>query len=444
MKLKSLAIAALVAVTAGQSVNAADTVINITGATAFRKAAIDAIISLYGGNPSTGATISSFNYATSGTTANSAGAATFVGTFPGITGTTTIRCSWLGSVEGIRALTTPNSTNNAKYITDLTGLTLTNGIAKNVATDTKYNADFAFSDVLQSSTPEQSVSLNPASPGVGILVFVAIAQKGSTLTNITKDNFADLFSNGYTRKYTLTGNTLDTGRVFLVGRNDGSGSRTTVLAANGFGIAKPVKHYVARQFAGGTIGELQLVPANGIVFVNGTSDATYVSTVWGNNADGNGGYNSGGTMAGNAFANTCTNGTTRIISSTGTTAPLLGSAPNFRGSCDIVSWISSGDVASNIGNVTTLAYNGVSITINGSGNILSATDKAKVTSGQYQAWGTENLYYNTLSSDQTTFDTAIRAKLKDPTIIDAVGVNISDMSVARTPQDGGAIGPKSR
>ena len=432
MKIKSLLLAALVAVAAGQSARA-DVTINVTGATAFRKAAMDAIIAIYtaGG---------SYNYTTSGANANavnSAGATTFSGTFSTIPGVTTIRTSWNGSVEGIRALIYPGATYSAKYIPSAGSGANFSGSAT-----TQYDADFAFSDVLQGSTPELTPSLytNP----VGIVVFGLIANQNSTLTNISTTQLKDLYKNGYTKKSVISGNSLDTTRVYMVGRNDGSGTRTTYMAQTGFGVTNPVKQYAAvtsTSAAGGSISQIQLVPGNGTGFISvngGATDASFQSTIWGNSAtDGNGGYQSGGTLV---TAMTNSTPSCQVLNADGT-------SKFSAAALDLVSWVGVGDIGSNLSKVKVLSYNGVSITVQSSGPVIDATSKAKIVSGLYDAWGTENLLYKTNAApagDFATFDTQIRAKLTDTTIVDASGITTGEMKVSRTPTDGGVIAPKLR
>lgn len=444
MKIKSLTLASALVALATPFAHA-DAVINITGATAFRKAVIDGLVSLY---DSAGAVGTSYNYATSANgvgsnVVNAANAVTFRGTFPGITGVTTIRCSWNGSVEGIRALTTPGSTYNAKYIDETVGSNFSSVTGMNFSKSTgpQYAADFAFSDVLQTSTPELSPTLNPttSASAVGIVVFSLITNKGTTgISNISTAQFRALFGQGYVRKYLLTGVTTDTSRVFAVGRNDGSGTRTTYLAETGFGVTKLVKQYAVKSSTSAAISQIQLVPADG-GSLEGATVATpvYASTIWGNTADGNGGYASGGTLV-TAFTKTTSN--TSVLDEFGDQA--FSAAP-----ISLVTWVASGDVASNIANVVPISYNGVLVTPNSSGPLFSATDKAKVTTGVYTAWGTERLYYRgtigtlpATGNDYKTFYDALKTKLDDTTIVDASGVRVSEMLVNRS-DDGGVATP---
>src|SRR3954451_657354 len=90
MRLKALLLAPLAAVGLAHPA-IADVTINVTGATAFRGAAVTAIRNSY----------TSVQYAFTGSFSGGT-QHLFVGTFPGIPGTTTVRTFWSGSTEGAR------------------------------------------------------------------------------------------------------------------------------------------------------------------------------------------------------------------------------------------------------------------------------------------------------------------------------------------------------
>ncbi len=84
-----------------------------------------------------------------------------------------------------------------------------------------------------------------------------------------------------------------------------------------------------------------------------------------------------------------------------------------------------------------LGYDGVKIT---PANPLSATDRAKVTQGQYTAWGYEHLFFaGVLSADAQTFYNTLVAGM-NATNLGASGIPLSEMSVGRT-DDGGTVAP---
>src|SRR6266511_2919618 len=93
MKLKTLLFAAFAAAGLANVASAQTTVIDITGATAFRNAASLAIRDSYSPTVQYGYTGTAFTAATN---------QIFKGSYPGIAGTTIIRTFWSGSTEGAR------------------------------------------------------------------------------------------------------------------------------------------------------------------------------------------------------------------------------------------------------------------------------------------------------------------------------------------------------
>src|SRR6478735_7721153 len=106
MKLKSLLCCLAVSSFAGVSY-AQTTVVELTGATAFRSAAVTAINAAFtaGGPFSSG--FAETTSSGSSTSFSSSSMQIWRGTFPGVAGTTIVRTSWNGSVEGIRAVAVP-------------------------------------------------------------------------------------------------------------------------------------------------------------------------------------------------------------------------------------------------------------------------------------------------------------------------------------------------
>ncbi|MCX6875805.1 MAG: hypothetical protein NTW21_18650 [Verrucomicrobia bacterium] len=417
----------------------ADVTVNITGATAFRAATLQSIKAKYAA-----ATTPLFKFAhdqatAGGTTYTGATRAIFIGNFPGVSGTTTVRCCFTGSVEGIRALVPvtdplpptyyPSSVLAATTAT-AGGAELANAGSAGLATDTSH---IAFSDVSKAATPYSGYSLLPASPNAGVIVFTMLTNEGSTITNVTSQQFRALLTNGYQPLSLFTGNAGDTTNVFATGRNDGSGTRTTYLAETGFGIANAVKQYVTNESTSTTLTTIQLVPAGGLnaPALTGQS-ASNASTVWGQDVAGNGGYNSGSTLRTDMGK---TGASVTVLDETGADA--------FGGPvrADLVTWLSVSDAVSARGNGAAFcAYNGVKLDdIAASGSTMSAADKAKVTEGRYTAWGYERMYRRNdiTSGDALTVYDAIKAAI--PANLGSAGIALTDMHVGRA-TDGGVIG----
>jgi len=423
MKITHLLVGAL-ALTAVSSVFA-DVTIEITGSSAFRSATLTSIKNRFAAAP-----VPSFSYAHEGASLTSSTRAVFRGSFPGVSGTTTIRTCFTGSVEGIDALV---NTSSPLYVTQylpvtvLTGITDTAGgteVANASGTLQDATAEFAFSDVSAASSPYAASPLLPSDAAVGVVTFTMIASKDApaSLTNVTNKQFQALFGVGFVPLSLFTGDAADTNLVFATGRNDGSGTRTTYLAETGYGIANPVNQYMVVASTASDITQLQRVP--------GGSNASYASKVWGQNIDGNGGYSSGGTLSTDLTKGTAN---VEVLDADGSS---LGAFP-----LTLVSWLGTSDAAK-IPTAKVLAYNGVSITPNSGG--LSAADVAKVTNGQYTAWGYEYFYRrgDLTSGDAVTIYNAIvgTAPAGSNLALGSAGIPLSSMNVARA-EDGGVVLP---
>lgn len=417
----------------------ADVTVNITGATAFRAATLLSIKAKYAAS---GAAFKfAHDQATSGgTTYSGATRAIFIGTFPGVTGTTTIRCCFTGSVEGIRALVPvvdplPPTYYQSSLLDATTavigGAELANQGTTGAATDTSH---IAFSDVSRSSTPYASYSLQPSEPNAGVIVFTMLTNEGSTITGVTAQQFRALLTKGFQPLSLFTGNPLDTSNVFATGRNDGSGTRTTYLAEIGYGVANTVKQYVTNESSSTALTKIQLVPAGGVnsPALTGQSAAN-ASTVWGQDVDGNGGYNSGSTLRTDMGK---TGASVTVLDETG--ADAFGAPVR----ADLVTWLSLSDAVTARGNGAIFcSYNGVKLNdIATSGTTMSAADKAKVTNGVYTAWGFEKMYRRNdiTSGDAKTVYDGIKAAI--PANLGSAGIALTDMAVSR-PSDGGTVAP---
>lgn len=440
MKLKNI-LTGSIALVALASTAKADVEVRITGATAFRTAAINALKAQFdlGGSYT-------FAHNKAAGAVNSADRATFKGTFPGVAGITTVRVSHNGSVEGIRAIAQPSVANSPFFITDA-GLTVGGGPGNNVPEAANENANvsgstlqqtakFAYSDVRQSSTPISSPTLLPAQPKVGVTLFTMLANEGAPagLTNVTFQQFKALFAQGTLPLSVFTGDAADTNPVYATGRNDGSGTRTAYMAESQLGITTLVSQFVATTSAGNDITVLQKVPAGGAT-INGVFDSTSASTLWSQDLDGNGGYFSGSvlrTEMGRATTNT------QVLDADGVTE-LYPAGP-----LHLITWITAADaVPARVAGGKILGWNGSILSSLNTGLVLDSTDLAKVTEGQYSAWTFQNLYHNgSLSADENTVYTAIKTGIPASLIAAGYvpGIPSTSMNVSR-PNDGAPIAP---
>jgi hypothetical protein len=436
MKLKNILSGSIALATLATTAQA-DVEVRITGATAFRTAAINALKAQFDLG---GSYTFAHNKAAGGV--NGADRVTFKGTFPGVAGITTVRVSHNGSVEGVRAIATPGPTTNPFFITDaaLASPGTDAGEAPNEnanvgGSTVQQVAKFAYTDVRQSSTPVSSPTLSPANPRVGVTLFTMLANEGAPagLTNVTFQQFKALFSQGSLPLSVFTGDAADTDLVYATGRNDGSGTRTAYMAESQLGITTLTSQFVATTSAGNAISVIQKVPAGGAT-INGVFDPTSKSDLWAQDLDGNGGYFSGSVLRTEMGRTTAA---TQVLEADGSE---LAPAAQLH----LITFLSTADaVPARVAGAKVLGWNGSTLNSLNTGLVVDSTDLAKITEGQYSAWTFQNLYYNgSLTADENTVYNAIRTGI--PTSLIAAGyvpgVPSTIMSVSR-PDDGAPIAP---
>ncbi len=414
MKIKLSLLAGLAAFGFASSASA-QTVINITGATAFRAGAHIAIREIL----ADGGDIANVKYCWVG----EAGENGFrnsnriivegtIGGQPYI-----IRTNQNGSTQGVRSVALQETPPNFNYLDVAKTASLRIAGGQNLSAATVDNADpginltepgvigrFSFSDVAQeiSNTP------SPVLPGaqVGVVPFVFIANVGAPpgITNMTDQLHDAQWSLGQLPLSMYTGNPADTKPVLNTGRNNGSGTRATILAETQYG---PFRNVV--QWGG---------PNDDVFGISGGEGGGSVTEL---QNLGNGGHSS--------------NRYVRKFLARESSNVTIGGVPG--NDVVIVSYLTLSD-ASVITDVTgnpgvgarALTYNGM------------AYSEDKVKSGQYSLWGYQWFYK---SADFTpeedaffnTFVAAIPATL-DPI---ATGIPIPDMLVTRQGGDGGIILP---
>jgi len=417
MKLKSLLIGASALGFAASA--QAQTVINITGATAFRSAAHAAIMASFN-QAAGGALGTTWNYATNNAIGSGTmGRAIYKGTFPGISGTTVIRTSWTGSVEGVRALTKPTAfpeTYLRDSVSNLSGFTAgVRGGASDTETSTSHA--FAFADMAQAAAPAAYASPKLNGGPVGVIAFAPVINRNAdaAITNITINQFRRLVSNGTLPLSMLTGNASSNGTVYNVQRNDGSGTRVIHLAEIGHGPANLTKGYLLTGSSSLDTPVLAPLTANTTTNPNTAISNDYRST----SVLGNGGYTSGGTIAG--WMQKPSSGAFNIVS--------------WLGTPDAVTAYNSGSGG------RVLAYNGEKLDGIAAGALTDA-DRDKIRTGKYSAWSFEQLFYvGTLASGSAKKAVYDKLVANIPLNLSSAGVAISTMSVTRT-TDGGTIMPK--
>jgi hypothetical protein len=440
MKLKTILAAALAAGITSSAM-AQTTEITITGATAFRQATMQGIYDAYA---SVGALGNSFNVCHDFTGNNlsqliASNKAVFSGTFPGITGTTVVRTSFNGSTEGLNAI----AGNNDPTFLQTAALLNTGSIQGSTTSPTQtLRPKFAFSDVYQSTSPVDNITLNPVgTSAVGVVTFAMITNEGApeNWTNTTIQQCRALWISGIAPLSLFTGNPDDTALVFATGRNDGSGTRSAYLTEWTYGAANLVNQYVATAtgITGNNLTAITLVPANGIGSGNfSTGRTSDASTLWGNTATGNGGYSSSSalrTLMGLASASVAVyNGEDQ--------SPVVEDLP-----IHLLTWLSTADSRNAaVAGGKILAYNGEIVNpvasddpTNYQSSGFTEADFKKIAAGAYSAWSYQHLYYHgSLGGNETLWYNAMKSTwIPQGLQITSNGLRLGDMACER-PDDG--------
>lgn len=234
----------------------AQTVITITGSTAFRGSAHDGILAVLTGE----------SYAYTGPDLNGASQAIFTGNLASV-GQVIIKTSWSGSITGIVSVL--NSTNVAT-LPNATPQSPTGTANAPTGVENRI-PDLTFSDVSQTSTPFSTTALQERPVGIIPFQVVASFSAPGNLTNMTSQLMRQMFSNGFIplamatgvaadRTNTIVstfGNTPQGGggpapaRLFALGRNAGSGTRFLTLAEPGIGVNSSIQQWDPRSFISG-------------------------------------------------------------------------------------------------------------------------------------------------------------------------------------------------
>jgi hypothetical protein len=209
-----------------------------------------------------------------------------------------------------------------------------------------------------------------------------LASHGSPITGITSQLFRALAGEGQITRGQFFGNTTDTTKVTLIGRDPDSGTRLTTLAETGYGSQT---------------GVVQYYPYNGATVISAYNTAgapqviTSLAKVPASTVDGvpvglgNGGYNSGGNV-GKAM--------------TSATSAAIGDLVTYVGASD------AGNSMAPANSVTpphSLTYNGV------------APSATNIKNGLYTFWGYEHVYYRGGSSVASIVDTIAADIAAEPT-----------------------------
>jgi len=377
------------------------TVVNITGATAFRAAANTSIIALLGGAGTTEYTFDT----TTGASAGATNRAIYRGTVAGIPGTVIVRASWSGSTAGIAAVAAGTPVQVLKTTTAMS--TAGTGFAA-VAGDFETSpASFAFSDVAQAASTTLSPTLTGSTVGVVPFQFVAnqSAWDHAAMTNMNDKIMNALYSTSEVPLHFFTGVVTDTKRVLATGRNNGSGSRATVLGETQYGFFRAVQQFRNPVLTGTHDGSGAI---DRIDFV------------------GNQGNSSNSLLA-------------NLMKGTSTAVDLYDAGVSYEDNVDglLVTYLTQSDVllatadpdgAGALRGAKALSYNGVTYS------------EDAVKNGAYTLWGYQWLYQApSITANETTFKTVFLSTI--PANLGSAAIPIPSMNVSRSGGDGGPILP---
>jgi hypothetical protein len=268
----------------------------------------------------------------------------------------------------------------------------------------------------------------------------------NNFTNISEQQFRTLFgldNSGRMYLSQFTGVAADDDTlVYATGRNDFSGARTYRLLETRFNPAYPVAQWKMISNAANVITTIQLWP------VNDTSNATTDnrSLQWGF-ADTSlpdppsfppypqGGFEqpyNGGYSSSTALRDQLDD-TSASVDLADHTGLVFASGQNVI----LVSYLTNADAVTAIsGGAKALSYNGYGIT---PAIPLSASDKAKITNGQYTLWSFEQFVKTINATATETFVHSLLVNVISSNIGSAGGLTMNEMSGVIRPQDGGNV-----
>jgi len=425
--LKSFAAGIIALALAG--VSSAQTVIRISGSTAFRAALNNAIVDIM----SPGYFVAGSGSKLTNSTQLVVVGNTKVGNYPVV-----IKTSLQGSVGGIQSVAQQSPQivfqgTSGWLQTSLATTTAGNFAAtNNQYTDPAAPADICLADSYQASSfaygpgyttlVDQLVGVVPFFWVMGCSKDSAVQTSLSSVTNITSLQIKLLLSSGAPLSV-LSGNPADaTVTLYPVGRDEDSGTRLDAFAESGFGVFGSPVQYIAG--VGGAISNN--IPSSVTVPTTPTSTITGIMPYPANSVNGfsfpvgHSGYKSGGTLANVIFQ------------------PVDASARDqFGGKFALISYLGAGDAQTAIGSGSTafiLNYNGVSGQLSATNDPIPAS-ATNITDGAYTFWSYEHLdYLPTLSGPAKT----VANQLVQTIITDAhySGVSLTSMNVSRSVEGG--------
>ena len=399
MKAPKIFLASLLALSTA-SVAEAQTVIHITGSTAFRSAVHNAILQIL--QPG-------FTYGYAGTSFTGASQAIFTGTAYTNNISVIIKTSWSGSLAGIETVSQAYPSTVGTFLSNSTPQSTSGTPSAPSTYDAPLIPEVCMSDGFQATSQYPTPVLAAQTVGVVTFKFLRNAGAPASLTNMTPLLAQALWANGSLPLSMFTGNTNDaTNLVYAIGRDPDSGTRKTAFLETG------IQTFVSSLTPNLV---LQYEPLNGSGVVNKANPGTITSQVpWPQETVdnitfvlGDGGYASGGDLAWAMKA----------------TSPYI--YVTYLGLSDAATAEGSGG-----GVATEMTYNGVAY-----------TDQA-VQNGQYTYWTYEQLDYSPTYGTTDANGKAVADALADEIRTNTaatVGELLSTMHVTRA-QEGGPVTPQ--
>ena len=393
----------------------AQTVVRITGSTAYRAAVYQAISDILQ---------SGFVFGYTGSTASKASQAIYTGTTKTSNISVIIKTSFSGSVGGISTLAANltigpggSFTGGGGWLVNSTPQSTggTGGAAANF--DPAITADIAMADVFQASAPPMYQTPKLKDNFVGVVPFVWVATPGAPLTdptnhpvtNVTKAQVKSLLLSNTLKLSSLTGDSGDTEAVLPVGRDEDSGTRIQALACAAIKVQTPLKQY--QPLYNGATTPVVPPPAPGTQITGaGLWPAVTLNAI--NYPQGDSGYSSGGSLA------------------SAVNVSHSGGMPTY------ANWFLTYFGINDAASVTTgkqLEFNGVPYSVP---NVEGPGAAGFV--AQYTYWGYEHLMYRTtFAAPGLTVATELASDLTT-TSASVSGILLSGMKVSRD-KDGAAI-----
>jgi hypothetical protein len=368
-------------------------VVNITGATAFRDAAHNTIVALMQENSGTCLRARADITLPGGSSASNL--RIYKGTIDGVL--YTIRATFSGSTQGILDVADQNAIHFLKTDTTVANNNDSSALVLNTNTATAA-PDMAFSDVDKLLSARPNANLGGGPVGVVPFMFVGGDNTPAGITNMTDQIHNTLWSLGSIPASMMSGVAADaTTTLYATGRNNGSGTRASILSETRYGSFNSIVQFnatVTGSDGSGTVGTPTIFASSGN---SGHTSNSGVKSMLTRTAPANTAYVSYLTVS-------------DALTATGYDIE-TGNSANGQGA-------------------KALTYNGVRYS------------PENVNRGTYTLWGAQQLYVkNGASAELNAFFDDLETGLQNADYLGTAGLPTSGLAVERQGGDGGSIVP---